>query len=95
MVALLIRILSILFRILLFIVGIGWLIKQFSAAKSRPSKKTQTQSPPPTPATNTVKDPICGMYIDPRLAVRIENKNETLYFCSEQCKKKFLDTPLA
>ena len=33
------------------------------------------------------------MYMDPRLAVRIENRNEIVYFCSEQCKKKFLQAP--
>ena len=38
-----------------------------------------------------VKDPVCGMYMDPRLAVKYEIKNGTFYFCSENCKKKFLE----
>jgi YHS domain-containing protein len=41
-------------------------------------------------ASNTVKDPVCGMYMDPRLAVKIQNRNGCFYFCSEECRKKFL-----
>ncbi len=42
-------------------------------------------------STHMVKDPVCGMYLDSRLAVRLENRNETYYFCSEGCKAKFLN----
>lgn len=46
---------------------------------------------PPTPPVNyMVKDPICGMYLDLRLAVRMDRKDESLYFCSEECRRKFL-----
>jgi YHS domain-containing protein len=37
-----------------------------------------------------VKDPVCGMYMDSRLAVRFEEGGETVFFCSEECKSKFL-----
>ena len=46
-----------------------------------------------TPAQETgvmVKDPICGMYMDPRLAVCLDRGNKTIYFCSEKCKSKYL-----
>jgi YHS domain-containing protein len=38
-----------------------------------------------------VKDPVCGMYMDSRLAVRMEDKKEILYFCSDECKNKYMD----
>jgi YHS domain-containing protein len=42
---------------------------------------------------NMVKDPICGMYMDPRLAVKLKMSNGVFYFCSEECKNKFLSIP--
>jgi len=38
-----------------------------------------------------VKDPVCGMYMDSRLAVRLGNERKEFYFCSEDCKKKYLN----
>jgi YHS domain-containing protein len=37
-----------------------------------------------------VKDPVCGMYMDPRLAVRVDDREGDHYFCSEECRRKFL-----
>ena len=37
-----------------------------------------------------VKDPVCGMYMDPRLALRVEDKDGPVFFCSEECRQKFL-----
>ena len=43
--------------------------------------------------SDTVKDPVCGMYMDPKLAIPLENGKESLYFCSEECRRKFLSAP--
>ncbi len=40
-----------------------------------------------------VKDPVCGMYMDFRLAIPFENRKEAFYFCSEECKNKYLGKP--
>ncbi len=37
-----------------------------------------------------VKDPQCGIYVATDLAVHIRRKNMNLYFCSEECRDKFL-----
>jgi YHS domain-containing protein len=38
----------------------------------------------------TVKDPVCGMDIDPdTAAAKSEHKGQTYYFCSAGCKKSF------
>jgi YHS domain-containing protein len=37
----------------------------------------------------TVKDPVCGMYLDPRLAIRLEHNNGVFFFCSDSCRQKF------
>ena len=42
----------------------------------------------------TVKDPVCGMDIDPATAAgKSEYKGQTYYFCSAGCKKSFDKDP--
>jgi len=42
----------------------------------------------------TVKDPVCGMEIDPKsAATTAEYKGETYYFCSAACHDKFKAEP--
>jgi len=46
------------------------------------------------PANFTVKDPVCGMYLDPRLAIRAEiDKGVSHFFCSEKCRNQFMNNP--
>lgn len=42
----------------------------------------------------TVKDPVCGMQIDPRAAAASrEHDGETYYFCSDACLRQFEKDP--
>ncbi len=38
-----------------------------------------------------VKDPFCGIFLPKDHAIKLEYKGETFYFCSENCKTKFLE----
>ena len=81
---------SILFRILV-LAFILWLFRRFLAAFTGSSKQAKPKDNNSTGAVNhMVKDPVCGMYMDSRLAVRHESRKEAFYFCSEECKEKFL-----
>ena len=42
-----------------------------------------------------MKDPICGMTVEPDFAPRAESNGQTFYFCSEDCRKKFLSARAA
>ncbi len=56
-------------------------------------KRRAMRNPGPTahsPSGKMVKDPVCGMYMDPRLAVRLERRGEEWFFCSEECRRRFL-----
>ena len=76
------------FRILLFILAI-WVIWQLLATFLG-KNKTSVSRKKSASGGNMVKDPMCGMYMDPRLAVKHETKTGIFYFCSEECKKRFL-----
>ncbi|CAN5892593.1 hypothetical protein BH11VER1_BH11VER1_01170 [soil metagenome] len=45
------------------------------------------------PTTTTTLDPICGMTVDEATAIHAERDGKTFYFCSEQCREKFLASP--
>jgi YHS domain-containing protein len=40
-----------------------------------------------------VRDPVCGMFLDPAHALRVEYHNQPYYFCSHDCKLNFDDRP--
>lgn len=81
---------SLVFRTLLIILGIWilWQLLSIFREKNKPGASGKTSGT----GKNMVKDPVCGMYMDPRLAVKHETKTGVFYFCSEECKNKFLQT---
>ena len=83
---------SILIRILAALLLV-WVFQRFLSVLLRNFKKAGSNATPENPANQMVKDPVCGMYMDSRLAVRIERKNEAFYFCSEDCRNKYLNKP--
>ena len=82
--------LSFIFRIL-FLAFIIWLVRFFLTLFTGSARRSGGKNVPKGTANYMVKDPVCGMYMDSRLAIRLEKGNETIYFCSEECRKKFLD----
>ncbi len=89
---------GILLRILAFLFLL-WLIRRVLAsllggAQPQPRSGAAEAKQPPKLTNDTVKDPVCGMYMDPRLAVRVQNRNGAFYFCSDECRNKFLSNPL-
>ena len=44
-------------------------------------------------ATAAIKDPVCGMTVDPATARHAERDGATFYFCGDHCRAKFLSTP--
>jgi len=52
--------------------------------------EVQLNSPEQTKGKAMTKDPICGMTVDEKTALRAERGGETFYFCSEHCREKFL-----
>jgi uncharacterized protein len=83
---------SFLLRVLAFVATL-WFIKRLF----RPGYRRNSRAPGsgatnerPQQQKEMVKDPVCGMYMDPRLAIRLEEKGEHLFFCSEECRQKYL-----
>jgi YHS domain-containing protein len=81
-----------LLRILIFISAL-WFVRRLLTLMiggiSSPSR-SRTENRPAAPGSDTVRDPVCGMYMDPRLALRVDNGKGSFYFCSDECKNKYL-----
>jgi YHS domain-containing protein len=70
-----------------------WLFRRLLVSLLGTAKKNQPTGNSTIASNQMVKDPVCGMYMDSRLAVRLESKRENFYFCSEECKNKYLSNP--
>jgi YHS domain-containing protein len=38
-----------------------------------------------------VRDPVCGMHVAPSLALTVTQGGETVYFCSPECRDKYIN----
>jgi YHS domain-containing protein len=48
------------------------------------------QQPPSVPAGGELKkDPVCGTYVSTLTGITSKAKGELVYFCSEECRKKY------
>jgi uncharacterized protein len=81
-----------LLRILAFIATLWFIRRLFRPGYHRAARAPGhgSGSVRPQPQKEMVKDPVCGMYMDPRLALRQEEKGELLFFCSEECRQKYM-----
>ncbi len=85
------RILLILF-LLLVIYWAGrslWRDLKEGLRSQRASSKASSSSPPAV-TDKLVKDPICGVYCARKEAYTAIWKGRVYYFCSEECRQKFL-----
>lgn len=42
----------------------------------------------------TVRDPVCGMFVSTELSHQLKQDGQTLHFCSLECKDRYLKDPL-
>lgn len=71
------------------------ILSLFSSGKS-PGPEKRTGSPRDMDLIKrdqVEKDPVCGMFVAREAAITARKNGETYYFCSEECRSKFLDSP--
>jgi len=69
---------------------IVWLIRSVLMSIQKGFGKTSPKKTHEKETSVMVKDPVCGMYMDSRLAIRLDRRDKTVYFCSEKCKSEYL-----
>jgi YHS domain-containing protein len=83
-------------RYLFWILLVSWvarllarLVSQMGNAASEP--RPPVREPSDAVSRKLVRDPVCGIHVSEALAVPFERGNETIYFCSLECRGKYLD----
>ncbi|MBM4332288.1 MAG: hypothetical protein FJ117_13910 [Deltaproteobacteria bacterium] len=72
--------------LLIIITIVYWLIKRaFSPKKGKAAKLDET-------GEELVQDPFCQCYIPKSQSYAVSLKNKKLFFCSEDCYKKYLES---
>jgi YHS domain-containing protein len=89
----------ILFFILLFI-GLQRLVAWLLRNREKPAgggNKTFTADRPGGAVNrgNMPRDPVCGAYVDAQLALPLQQGQKSYYFCSEECRQKFIKNQAA
>ncbi len=51
--------------------------------------RTSGQRQVPKSSKRMVKDPQCGMYLAPELAIETRSAGGNLYFCSKECQENY------
>ncbi len=79
-------------KLLLFLLFVGLLIYLFFYEPSKKEReRVRKQSPGPHQPRRLVRDPVCNLYLPEEDAIKLSWKGQTYYFCSEECKRKFIE----
>ncbi len=83
------RFFRIIFFLLLFLFLRSLLRSIFAGVRSA-SVQSRGPQPPPVPVGGELKkDPVCGTYVSPAASLSRSVNGQVLYFCSEECRKKY------
>jgi YHS domain-containing protein len=79
-----------LFRIILF-AFIAYIIYKFLRLYQSLSRKSKNNPAPKQISGLMVKDEICNTYLPKEDAIKEIREGKEYYFCSQECRQKFLD----
>ncbi|MFB3902486.1 MAG: hypothetical protein ACE15E_03475 [Acidobacteriota bacterium] len=79
--------------ILLILTAIRWALAWIFGSAPR-KMRTGAQRQVPKSSKRMVKDPQCGMYVAPELAVETRQAGRSLYFCSKECQQNYAKAQL-
>jgi YHS domain-containing protein len=77
------------FRFLL-LAGIVYFLFKWLFKSPRPAPRPRTFDRQDQAIEEMVQDPVCGTYVPAGQALSLTREKETLYFCSSECRDKFL-----
>ena len=85
-------------RFLFWVLIVSWSVSLLRRLVSRMgAAATDRQQPIDVPSDavsrKLVRDPVCGMHLAEGLAIAERSGGEPVYFCSEECRNKFIDEP--
>ena len=87
-----------LLRFLFWVVIVSWsisLLRRLVAGMggATMNRKDPLDVPSDGVARKLVRDPVCGMHLAENLAIAEQSSGSPVYFCSEECRNKFMGEP--
>jgi len=84
-----------LLRYLFWVAVISWsvaILRRFvnQMGNGGAQSKREMDVPSDAVAQKLVRDPVCGMHVAEGLALPLKQGNQTLFFCSADCREKYL-----
>jgi YHS domain-containing protein len=76
---------------LLIAVALFVLYKLFTGERNRKEKDETKARDKKIAAGEMVKDPICGAWVEVDSSIKVRDGKKMHYFCSYECRQKFLD----
>ena len=83
--------------ILLLVLGMitYFMVRSLFKRPGMPEPKNEEENIPteegPKNGSDMKLDPVCKTYVDPDSSVFLIHENQKKYFCSEDCRKKFIE----
>ncbi len=77
------------FRLIL-LAGIIYLLIKWLRKGAAPEKRARAFDRQDLAVEEMVQDPVCGTYIPSSQALKLTQEKETFFFCSSECRDKFL-----
>ncbi len=83
-------------RYLFWILVVSWAVRLLGRLVSQigsggPRRQPYVDVPNDAVTKKLVRDPVCGTHVSETLALALKQGNETLYFCSAECRDKYLE----
>ena len=80
------------FKVVIFAVVCYMLYRLFMNDRKKLGQKEEQERKRKIDSNEMVKDPVCGTYVDKSSAISVRNGSETLYFCSYECRQKYIES---
>ncbi|HKE08142.1 MAG TPA: YHS domain-containing protein [Candidatus Acidoferrum sp.] len=85
-------------RFLFWVVIVSWsvsLLRRLVASMGGATRNSNDplEVPSDAVARRLVRDPVCGMHLAENLAIAERSSGRPVYFCSEECRNKFMGEP--
>ena len=68
---------------------LGRLVGQMGSTTTQ--RKPYVDVPNDAVSKKLVRDPVCGIHVSEGLALPLKQCNETIFFCSRECRDKYLE----
>ena len=68
---------------------LGRLVSQMGGGAARPQPYVDVTNE--VVSKKLVRDPVCGIHISEGLALPLQQGNETIFFCSAECRNRYLE----